>query len=585
MLGRRGGPAATVTGRGPRRTTRRYRRWMTTPARPPSALDVLADRAVDELAASNPVLATYAGVPGHDDRWPDLSPDGHAAHADLLRRLVSDVRSTAPVDHRDAVARTAMLERLDAELARHDSGWVRADLNSIDSPLQHVRETFDLLPTATEEDWATIARRLAAVPEALRRYRSGLDAAAADGQVAAARQVRLCAATARRWAGSTADPGFYRRFAAGAPTALGADLERAVTATESALHELAGHLETALLPLAPTADAAGRERYAVESRWFSGADLDLAETYAWGWEELARVVAEKAAVAETIAPGGGFAGAVAVLDADPARLVRGRDALREWLQRTADDAITALDGTHFAIPAPVRRIEGLLAPTSGAGVYYSGPTEDFSRPGRMWWSLPDGVEEMTTWRETTTVFHEGAPGHHLQIGQAVHDADRLNRWQRLLGTCSGHAEGWALYAERLMGELGFLDDPGDRLGMLDAQELRAARVVLDIGLHLDLPIPRGVGLDATRWGYDVAWDFLDRHVSMDAAMLRDELHRYLGWPGQAPVYKVGERVLLAGREQARARAGGAFDLAAWHAAVLGLGSMGLDPLAAELARL
>jgi uncharacterized protein (DUF885 family) len=274
------------------------------------------------------------------------------------------------------------------------------------------------------------------------------------------------------------------------------------------------------------------------------------------------------------------------LDEDPARLVRGRAALQDWLQETAERAVAALHGRHFDIPEPVRRIEGHVVAATGLGVYYTAPSEDFSRPGRMWWSLPDGVEDMTTWRETTTVFHEGAPGHHLQIGQTVVNAERLNRWQRLLCWCSAHAEGWALYAERLMGELGFLEDPGDRLGMLDSQELRAARVVLDIGVHLDLPIPPGVpGFGGERWTYDVAQAFLREHVSMEDAMRLDELHRYLGWPGQAPVYKVGERVFLEGREQARARAGAAFDLKAWHRDVLDLGPLGLGPLTEELARL
>jgi uncharacterized protein (DUF885 family) len=136
-----------------------------------------------------------------------------------------------------------------------------------------------------------------------------------------------------------------------------------------------------------------------------------------------------------------------------------------------------------------------------------------------------------------------------------------------------------------MAELGFLDDPGDRLGMLDAQELRAARVVLDIGVHLDLPIPPGAAEDGDRWTYDVADRFLRRHVSMDDAMRTDELHRYLGWPGQAAVYKIGERVFLTCREQAQLRGGDDFDLKAWHRAVLDLGPLGLGPLAAEVARM
>jgi uncharacterized protein (DUF885 family) len=555
--------------------------------RPPSELDLLADRFVEDYAASQPTVATAIGVPGYDDRWPDLSPEGHGAHAQLLRATIGMAQRIEPVDRRDDVARSAMLERLGAELALYEAGWTQAALNTVDSPLQGFRSTFDLMPTETEHDWATIARRLAALPAALDGYAEGLETAAAAGRVAAARQVRLSANIARRWAGTPDRRGFFADFAAGAPdgsAGLSRDLSRAVQQTSGALLGFADRIEQTLLPTAPEADGVGRERYAVESRFHAGIDLDLDETYEWGWAELARIVAEKEAVAEAIAPGQGIAGAMAALDADPARQVRGRAALQAWLQETADRAMAALDGVHFDIPEPVKRIEGRLTPTSGEGVYYTGPTEDFSRPGRMWWSLPDGVTDMTTWRETTTVFHEGVPGHHLQIGQAVHNAALLNRWQRLLSWCSGHGEGWALYAERLMGELGFLDDPGDRLGMLDAQELRAARVVLDIGVHLDLPIPAGRA-DGDRWSYDVALTFLRKHVNMDDAMRVDELHRYLGWPGQAPVYKVGERVWLTCREQAQLRAGADFDLKAWHRAALDLGPLGLAPLAAELARM
>jgi uncharacterized protein (DUF885 family) len=559
------------------------------PARPPSRLDQLADRFVEEYAASRPTIATYIGVPGHDERWPDYTAAGRAAHAELLRRTLAELQRIDPVDRRDDVARSAMQERLGAELARYDSGWAPADLNTIDSPLQEFRLTFDMMPVASERDWATIARRLEALPAALAGYAAGLDAAAEAGRVSAARQVRLCAGIARGWAGSADDPGFFAGFIAGAPVApdgaLAGELRAAVEGVRAALRSFADHLERRLLPRAPHRDGVGRERYALEFRYFTGADLDLEETYAWGWAELARIAAEKAAVAETIAPGQGLAGAMAALDADETRIIRGRDALQRWLQETADRAMAALDGVHFDIPEPVKRIEGRLTATSGEGVYYTGPTEDFSRPGRMWWSLPEGLTDMTTWRETTTVFHEGVPGHHLQIACTVLNAATFNRWQRLLNDCSGHAEGWGLYAERLMGELGFLDDPGDRLGMLNAQAMRAARVVLDIGIHLDLPIPAGVGIDADRWSYDVALQFLREHVSMEEEMLVDQLHRYLGWPGQAPSYKVGERVFLTCREEARRRAGAGFDLKEWHRAVLDLGPLGLGPLAAELARM
>jgi uncharacterized protein (DUF885 family) len=200
--------------------------------------------------------------------------------------------------------------------------------------------------------------------------------------------------------------------------------------------------------------------------------------------------------------------------------------------------------------------------------------------------VPEGIEKFSTWQEITTVYHEGVPGHHLQVSQAVFEQESLNRWQRLLCFVSGHGEGWALYAERLMEELGFLDDPGALLGMLDSQLLRAARVVVDLGVHLQLPIPAGSGWhQGETWNADLAWEFLRSRVHMEDAMLRFELNRYLGWPGQAPAYKLGERIWLQAREEARERKGADFSLKQFHSQALSLGSLGLDPLREELARL
>jgi uncharacterized protein (DUF885 family) len=246
------------------------------------------------------------------------------------------------------------------------------------------------------------------------------------------------------------------------------------------------------------------------------------------------------------------------------------------MQERADEAVSKLNHAHFDIPEPLRTSECCIAPTTEGGIYYTSPSDDFSRPGRMWWSVPKDVTEFTTWRELTTVYHEGVPGHHLQVGQAVYNRALLNRWRRLDCWVSGHGEGWALYAERLMEDLGFLSDPGSRLGMLDGQSLRAARVVLDIGVHLGLPAPDEVG--GGEWNYDKAWAFLCAHAAMAEGFLRFELDRYLGWPGQAPSYKLGERLWLQMRDEAKAAAGPDFDLKEFHRAALDVGSVPLDVL-------
>ena len=235
----------------------------------------------------------------------------------------------------------------------------------------------------------------------------------------------------------------------------------------------------------------------------------------------------------------------------------------------------------------MRNLECLIAPPGGGiGAYYTAPSDDFSRPGRMWWAVEPGREVFSTWRETSTVYHEGVPGHHLQIATQVYRRDRLNDYQRLIAGTSGHAEGWALYAERLTRELGYLDDDGLLLGLLDSQLFRAARVIVDIGMHLELEIPAGTGFhEGERWTGALGLEFLTTRTLTEPATAADEIDRYLGWPGQAPAYKVGERVWLAGRDDARRRHGTSFDLKAFHTAALGMGGMGLDPLAAQLAKL
>ncbi len=549
-------------------------------------IDDLANGYVDSSAALHPNEATFAGIAGHDDRLTDYSPAGLAARAALARDLLGAL-DDAPVEtDNDRVCAAAMRERLGLELDMYEAGELLGDLNNIASPVQETREVFDLMPTDGDESWRTIATRMAAVPAALARYREGLQARQEQGTVAARRQVKACVEQCEQV--TTGDGGgFFAELVSGSGTTgdLRADLDAGAAAATTAYRDLGTYLRDELLPVAPVKDAVGRARYALRSRYFLGATVDLEETYAWGWEELERIEAEMRAVADRIVPGATVDEAAAALDGDPDRKLAGTDALQRWMQDLSDRVLAELSDEHFDIPEPVRRLECRIAPTKSGGIYYTGPSEDFSRPGRMWWSVPEGVTEFSTWSEVSTVFHEGVPGHHLQVAQTAYRSDVLNRWQRLLCWISGHGEGWALYAERLMADLGHLDDPGDRLGMLDAQRFRAARVIVDIGMHLELEIPAGTGFhEGERWTPELGFEFLRAHSAMPDENLRFELDRYLGWPGQAPSYKVGERIWLAARDAARERHGDSFDLKAFHRYALDLGALGLDPLREELAR-
>lgn len=555
---------------------------MSTQNRTPSAIDAIAEEYCVAQFTLVPELAAEMGVSGYGDEYHDHSPAGLEALAELDRRTLAQLAQEKPVDDVDAVTLAAMTDRLQLAVDLAESGWGLADLNNIASPAQSVRMVFDLMPQNSDEDWAAIARRLSHVSEALAGYQASLEAAAANGKVAAARQVKKVIEQTRAYA---KDGDFFDSLidlAAQSSTEETVEQIRlGAHNAKAAYSSLADFLETTLLPQAPTEDAVGRERYALASRSFVGATIDLDETYAWGIEELDRIIAEQKDVAERIQPGASIDEAKALLDADPKRQLHGAEALREWMQSLADSAVANLADTHFEITGPMRTIECMIAPTHEGAIYYTGPSDDFSRPGRMWWSLPEGETTFTTWNETSTVYHEGVPGHHLQLGTAVAQSETLNMWRRNFCWSSGHGEGWALYAERLMEELGYLDDLGDKMGMLDGQRMRAARVVFDIGVHLKLDIParweETVGASGP-WTAEAGRRFLAANLSISEGQLDFEFNRYLGWPGQAPSYKVGERIWEQIRATLEEREGSHFNLKEFHTRALRLGGLPLQTL-------
>ncbi|WP_447947132.1 DUF885 domain-containing protein [Microbacterium lacticum] len=551
--------------------------------RTPTAIDQIAEAWVDDIAEMLPTVATYIGRFEHNGRLEDLSPAGHEARYRAAQATLAALEAAEPVDEVDVVTKADLAGDLRLSIELYEAGAHLRDLNVIASPPQDLRSVFDLMPTDTVEDWTLISDRLRAVPAALDGYVQTLRAGIEAGVVPARRQVREVVTQIARY---TADNGFFASFAHEAAPAEGhlpASLARAVAehagAARVAYDELADFLRDELAPVASEHDAVGRELYALHSRRFLGAEIDLDETYEWGVAELARMVAEQESIANEILPGATVEEAVAFLEQDPERKLHGTDALQKWMQETSDRAVAELGESHFDIPEPIRTLECMIAPTNEGGIYYTGPTDDFSRPGRMWWSVPEGVDSFDTWRELTTVYHEGVPGHHLQIAQAVYNRAELNSWRRLLAGSSGHAEGWALYAERLMEQLGYLDDPADRLGMLDGQRMRAARVVLDIGVHLGKPRLDGEGV----WDADYALEFMRRNVNMPDEFIQFEVNRYLGWPGQAPSYKVGQRIWEQIRDETAEREGDDFDIKRFHMRALRLGGVGLDTLRLALA--
>jgi len=556
-----------------------------------SRIAEISDHYVERFAALHPIGATMRGIAGHDDRMTDYSPDAIEERTQVDGATLADLHTVVPESDRDRVAVGVMTEQLERNVALADAGEHFRALNVLASPLQHIRACFDLVPTATIDDWEAIAARLAQVPDSLDGYRRTLQEGVRQGIVAARRQAEACARQADAWGGVAGDDRpFFHALAARldgtdlAGAALRAQVAEGADRATRAYAAFGRFLVDEYLPHAVETDGVGANRYALWARAWNGLELDLVDTYAWGWDELHRIEHAMRSVAERILPGHAVPEVIDHLEHDPTRAIDGVDAFRAWNQELLDSTVAALDGVHFDIPDPVKRVEAMIAPPGGAAaMYYTGPSEDFSRPGRTWYPTL-GRTTFPLWGEVSICYHEGVPGHHLQIGQVRYLADTLTRYQRVLAGSSGHAEGWALYAERLMGELGFLEDPAYELGMLRAQAMRAVRVIVDIGLHLSLPIPAGEAYHPGEvWTPDLALPFVITHSYFPADFMASEIDRYLGLPGQAISYKVGEREWLAARDDARRAAGPRFDLKTFHAHALDLGPMGLAQLRRELA--
>ena len=548
----------------------------------------LSDNYINTVAELDPAAATYMGIAGHDHEMTDFSPAGHDTRAQNDLHTLAKLNTLDTSASSDRLAAGVLRESLEISGAEYEANEHLASIRVIAGDVDAARSIFDLMPTDTAEHWAVIAERMSKVPQAFAGMRESWKLGLDRGVKAQRRQVLASSEQLATWAGRNDAPAFFEQFAESASSIVGAPMEqlrKAAKNASQALGETADYLINDYAPRADTRDGVGPERHALARRRFMGMKVEAKDAYEWGWAEVQRIDAEMERVAQEILPGSTLNEVRHFLDTDPSRSIQGEGALRDWLQELMDDAMSFLiDNHHFSIPDSIRTVEAMISPPGGAAaMYYTGPSEDLSRPGRTWYPT-NGRTVFPRWSEPTTAYHEGVPGHHLQVAIATINSEKLSRFQRNTFV-SGHGEGWALYAERLMDEFGFLENPEYRLGYLYAQAFRAARVVIDIGIHCGFAIPQSSTFHpGEQWNPSLMFDFLSAHSSSDDEFNRSEINRYLGWPGQAISYKLGERVWLDLRDDAKQKYGAAFDLRKWHAHALDLGNLGLDLLKSEMAR-
>ncbi|HET9260117.1 MAG TPA: DUF885 domain-containing protein [Acidimicrobiia bacterium] len=540
----------------------------------------IADRLVDDLCAVSPVLSTMLGLPGSDDRWGnDLGLAGlderRAIRARYEPQLTPHLEDPDPKDR--LAARVILGSFSEAEEADRSGDHFR-DLRHMASPFHRIRSIFDMMPTGTADARDNIVKRLETIAEPLADYRTLLGEGISSGMTVARRQVESVIAQTRRMSED--------------PTSLGVIVDKldseglknnalaeAVVSARAAISEFGDWLEQHYLPKAVERDAVGRDVYLRAADRLVGMAIDPEEAYAWGWMEFARLHAEMERVAEEIRPGAGFEAVKDHLETDPEVTAAGTDELVAFVEERLRQAVDDLAGSHFDVPDLIKPLTVSIAPPgTPLGAYYTRPSEDFARPGGVWYSI-GSQDVFPLYQHVSTAYHEGFPGHHLQIATAMIRKQQISRFQRLMTWYPGYGEGWGMYAEVLMGELGYLSNPQHYFGMLAKQMYRTARVVVDIGLHLEKEIDGSSPIAPGHpWSFESAVELIRVYGFRTADQARDEVLRYLGWPGQAIAYKLGEREILEIRTETRNRLGGEFDLNAFHSTILDNGAMRLDLL-------
>ena len=466
-----------------------------------------------------------------------------------------------------------------------EAGIPRSEVSVTSSELHDIRGAFDLMPTEGEEAHANIDARLAAVPAALAGFRLTLLESADKGRVSAKRQYHEIAGQIRRWTGQEGTGGdVFKKLvdSLDAEGALADSLARHAAGASAAFAEFGRFLDDELGPRGRDREAVGRDEYALCSRYFLGATVDLDETYAWGWAELKRLHDEMVETADRIVPGGSVDEAVAALDADPAPLDRGSRAVPrlDAGARRPHASPRWPTSTSTSPSRSARSSAGSPRPTTAASTTHR-PSEDFSRPGRMWWSVPDGIDTLLHLAGD----HDGLPRGRAGPPPAVR-ADDLprraaqplaapdvlgQRPRRGLGALLRAADGRPRLPRRPRRQDGHARQPA----------FRAARVIVDIGMHLELEIPKDNPFGfhpGETWTPALGLEFMRQHCRMEDEYIQYEVLRYLGWPGQAPAYKVGERMWLECRDEVKARRGADFDLKQFHTEALNLGSPGPRPV-------
>ena len=545
-----------------------------------SAIDELSERFWESILELNPTTATVYGDERYADRLEDPSAEGRAKTRALLERTRAEAAAIPPdgLSTEDRITRDTL--QVVAELGIEEDDQRIHELRAVDQmqgPQQLLPQLTSFQPADTPARLEAFLARIHAYPAFLAAHGQTLRDGIASGLTAPRIVTERTIAQVERMLAVPIESAIVPSMAT---VDSDADRERIRDAVRDVVYPadaaflailrdeyLSASREEPGLWSAPDGEAL----YRTAIRSWTTLDLDPEAVHRIGLDEIDSIDAERRTIARAAGFGDDTNAYRASLEADPANTPASKD---ELVARAMEDIERALAlaprwfGTLPRAGCEVRPVEEFKEKDAPFAYYYP-PSTDGSRPGIYYANGYDLPSRKYTKLGTTT-YHEAVPGHHFQITLEMENP-HLNTFRRLGArmVAGAYIEGWGLYSERLADEMGLFRSEGERFGMLDAQAWRAARLVVDTGLH------------ALRWPRQRSIDFL-RQTGLSETDAVIETDRYICWPGQALTYKIGQREIERLRAELEARDGSAFDIRAFHDAVLGHGSLPLATLAREL---
>lgn len=552
----------------------------TSAAAQPSAVNALADRFWQWSLREFPVSATYAGVPGYDDQLGSVAPAALARQADSLRAFLAELArlDVARLGGQERVTAEILALRWRDDLDELERRTIRIPVNAEGGFHTSIAGLPKVTPARTAADIERYAARLAQVPRWFREHIAWMRQGMAEGYVPPRIILQGMESTMQV---VTPDPEaslFWepmRRLPATVPAAererVRQLLRRAISDSVSlAYGQLLTFFTTEYLPKTRSTLAArelpdGAEYYRNRVRHFTTLPLEPDSVHQIGLSEVRRIRAEMDAVRKASGFTGDHAAFLRYLRTNPRFYPKTADELlgrARDIAKRVDHQLPAFFGRLPRQPYGVVPVPAHLAPKYTAG-RYSGAPIGGTKAGEYWVNTTK-LSSRTLYTLEALTLHEAVPGHHLQTALAQ-ELDGIPEFRRR-GYFSAFGEGWGLYTERLGIEMGFYRDPYSDFGRLTYEMWRACRLVVDTGIHW-----KG-------WSRQQAIDYMGANTALALHEVTTEIDRYIGWPGQALAYKIGELEIRALRAQAERALGERFDIRAFHDVVLGSGSVPLPTL-------